>query len=458
MRTRIAAEMSNPGPQPAAPQGTPPWFQFTCGRCSCCSWCWRRRWRVFGAWGIVIFGFGGGTGDLPSSKSNPCCRDLSCSGRSLLGVPLGMLLPASNRPRGVSVRNAGKKMEQIAVALQNYHRANGSFPPAYVTDKTGKPMHSWRVLLLAVLERKDDLYKGQPSANPGMDRTIRSVWPRTRDSIPARATRTPRAAVPQTSYVAVVGPNAAWARRETENTRSIFGGRSLPNTIMVIEAVDSGIAWSEPGTCRWTALPAADTKAPALTLSSRHGPDDDYRVTEDRRRGVNAAMADGSVRYLPPGCLSADRLPKLLQIGGCKVRASSNPVKTLTANTVASTGPTSPRWPCGLLSVGLLLTHLCGAGGGALYLDRRRLGPRRPRQLIGHLKIFSYSVRDVGQSVGFRVSLRVTARQTGNRDSKPFVGFLNNDLVRHCGVPETGPMLRILTRQRMAARPYSGHS
>jgi len=29
-------------------------------------------------------------------------------------------------------------------------------------------------------------------------------------------------------------------------------------------------------------------------------------------------MADGSVRYLPPGSLTPGRLPRILEIGGCK--------------------------------------------------------------------------------------------------------------------------------------------
>lgn len=41
---------------------------------------------------------------------------------------------------------------QILVALHNYHDTYGSFPPAYLADETGKPMHSWRTLLLPYLD------------------------------------------------------------------------------------------------------------------------------------------------------------------------------------------------------------------------------------------------------------------------------------------------------------------
>ena len=40
---------------------------------------------------------------------------------------------------------------QIANALNNYANIHGSYPPAVVYDAAGKPMHSWRVLILREL-------------------------------------------------------------------------------------------------------------------------------------------------------------------------------------------------------------------------------------------------------------------------------------------------------------------
>ena len=45
-------------------------------------------------------------------------------------------------------------MKQIALALHHYHDAFGAFPPAYVPDEDGRPMHSWRVLILPFLEQQ----------------------------------------------------------------------------------------------------------------------------------------------------------------------------------------------------------------------------------------------------------------------------------------------------------------
>lgn len=42
-------------------------------------------------------------------------------------------------------------LKLIALALFEYHAQYGEFPPAYVADAEGKPMHSWRTLLLPFL-------------------------------------------------------------------------------------------------------------------------------------------------------------------------------------------------------------------------------------------------------------------------------------------------------------------
>ena len=46
-------------------------------------------------------------------------------------------------------------LRNIAFALDNYYQAQGRYPPAFVPDSSGAPMHSWRVLILPYLDRKD---------------------------------------------------------------------------------------------------------------------------------------------------------------------------------------------------------------------------------------------------------------------------------------------------------------
>ena len=49
-------------------------------------------------------------------------------------------------------------LKQIGLAMHNYHATHKTFPPAFTVDKDGKPLLSWRVLILPYLEQ-DALYK-----------------------------------------------------------------------------------------------------------------------------------------------------------------------------------------------------------------------------------------------------------------------------------------------------------
>ena len=45
-------------------------------------------------------------------------------------------------------RDCKANLRVIGLALQSYHASYGCYPPAYTTDVTGRPMHSWRALIL----------------------------------------------------------------------------------------------------------------------------------------------------------------------------------------------------------------------------------------------------------------------------------------------------------------------
>ena len=53
-----------------------------------------------------------------------------------------------------------EKLHNLSVALFAYQEAFGTFPPAFLPDAQGKPVHSWRVILLPYLKENGtkDLY------------------------------------------------------------------------------------------------------------------------------------------------------------------------------------------------------------------------------------------------------------------------------------------------------------
>ena len=132
-------------------------------------------------------------------------------------------------------------LRQIALALHDYHQVYGCLPPAHVDGPGGKPMHSWRVLLLPFLHY-DKLYRQYDFAEP---------WNGPKNSLLAKRIpheyRCPAAREgnsPATNYVAVVGPATAWPGGKCARFQDIKDGTS--DTILLVEVADSTINWMEP--------------------------------------------------------------------------------------------------------------------------------------------------------------------------------------------------------------------
>ena len=72
---------------------------------------------------------------------------------------VAILFPAVSASREPARRmQCTNNIKNIGLAIHNYESANGNFPPAYTVDANGKPLHSWRVLILPYLDELG-LYK-----------------------------------------------------------------------------------------------------------------------------------------------------------------------------------------------------------------------------------------------------------------------------------------------------------
>ena len=92
---------------------------------------------------------------------------------------------------------------QILLALHNYHSEYNALPPAYVADANGKPMHSWRVLILPYMEQSAlyNRYKFNEPWNGPNNITLLNSMPSI-FACPSRFSNPTNL----TSYVAVTGP------------------------------------------------------------------------------------------------------------------------------------------------------------------------------------------------------------------------------------------------------------
>ena len=127
------------------------------------------------------------------------------------------------------------------MAVANYHDTEGHYPPAFVTDKTGRRMHSWRVLILPYIEA-DDLYKqydfNEPWDGPNNSKLagrMPKIFAFPGDYKPGTTT---------TNYLAVVGPNTVWRPGNPVNEKDVKDG--LSSTILLVENRGMNIHWMEP--------------------------------------------------------------------------------------------------------------------------------------------------------------------------------------------------------------------
>lgn len=183
------------------------------------------------------------------------------------------------------------------MALFSYADAHGSFPPAYIADADGTPIHSWRAILLPYLDSElaksysfDEPWNG-PNNSKLHDRMPRQFRCLSDDDAPEGAT----------NYVAVVGTQTMWPFQGTRKLSDVADGTS--NTILVVEVTGLAIPWLEPRDLEFDKL---DLK---INSPTRPGP------SSHHPGGAMVWTVDGGRRFLrndtPP-----ETLRGLLTIAG----------------------------------------------------------------------------------------------------------------------------------------------
>ncbi len=306
--------MSETEPQSAAPPPPRPWFQFSLQTLLLLFVVLASSLAVFGAGGIVVFLLVVALAVYLNKFYSVPSLTYIILGAVCLICLYSLLLVATVAHEAGPRAQCMNNLKQIELALLNYESANGHFPPAYVADKDGKPMHSWRVLILPYLDQ-DALYKtynlNEPWDGPNNKKLLTSrplVY-----SCPSDPSALGPGAT-ETTYVAVIGKDAAWSGEKPRMLKDIAGGSS--STIMIVEVADSGVPWTKPEDVSLDALVAANANSSPLIPSSHHGVQSDFFFIYEHCSGANVAFADGRVEYLPPHSLSAEYLPRLLRMGG----------------------------------------------------------------------------------------------------------------------------------------------
>jgi hypothetical protein len=213
-------------------------------------------------------------------------------------VVLGLLLPIAGVMvlRGMeNMKDAPKRsapeLERVARALLKYQEDNGTLPPAVVYDDEGRPLYSWRVLILPYLGHRS-LYRHFRLDQPWDSEDNLALLER----MPAvyAPPRTKRSHIPRHHTVVhvFVGPLAAFDGKEGLAVPADFPNGAA-NTLLVVEAGDP-VPWTSPEGIPYNPY------GPLPRLNGLFA------------GGFRAAMADGSVRFIPRR-MDENKLRELIQ-------------------------------------------------------------------------------------------------------------------------------------------------
>jgi hypothetical protein len=172
-------------------------------------------------------------------------------------------------------------LKQIALGMFNYDSAKGKFPPSASYNANGKPLLSWRVLILPYIEQHD-LYNQFHLDEPWDSDHNRSLITKM-PAIYADPAEPGLAADGRTTFVVPTGEGLVFGGREGTKLSEIRDGTSA--TIMAVEVIpELAVVWTKPDD--W----AVDLDDPLRGVKRR----------DDERRGkaFAAAWCDGSVRII----------------------------------------------------------------------------------------------------------------------------------------------------------------
>lgn len=197
-----------------------------------------------------------------------------------------VLAPIVETPRTPSMRSSCQNnLRNIALALAAYEDQYGSLPPAVTYDASGRPMHSWRVLILPYLEEQA-LYQqyrfDEPWDSPhnlqiaqAMPRIFQCPLSRQRGNL-------------TTPYLAVTGDDTLWPNGVGFERKAIGAtGIVTVDKVLLVEVPYSQTLWTEPRDLPVEELPLLWKQRTRRNASAWH-----------RDAGVNIVRFEGNTEQV----------------------------------------------------------------------------------------------------------------------------------------------------------------
>lgn len=159
----------------------------------------------------------------------------------LVAVGIAYLAKAVGRAQEAAAR-ASCNLGGIQLAFHNYHAQYGHLPPAYSVDRDGRPLLSWRVLILPYIEERElyaEFHLDEPWDSPHniqllerMPRSYEAPWKKRVDVPPYH-----------TLCRVLVGPGTAFERPGLNLEKDFPDG---PNDTLLFVEAGEPVPWTKP--------------------------------------------------------------------------------------------------------------------------------------------------------------------------------------------------------------------
>ncbi len=211
---------------------------------------------------------------------------------------LGLIAPSSATRFGSTAEVVGcaNNLTRIGQAILRYEQDKGHFPPAYVVDKDGKPLYSWRVIILPYLG-EDALYAAFDKAKP---------WDAPENmALISRMPSVYRCPTEvdiddESCYLAIRGEGLFFDGSQGRKRNELVD--PIESILMVVEARKTGIAWTEPRDFIDTQVDWNRQQANGIGSQHLSG-------------GFHILTADGEVHHLGP-MVTAEALHAMATVEG----------------------------------------------------------------------------------------------------------------------------------------------